>query len=111
MKVPVLMGPYEFWDLASGEKRRIKVSGWEAGDVTIQPRDGIQLAPKVVPALRLHLWPGFKATVPNYWDITSQLLMATLKPMLQSGKLADKTLEITKIGVAPRARFTLAVLP
>jgi hypothetical protein len=104
-------GPYEYWDMADGETRKIRVLRWELGWATIQPREAPPGTVKRVQVLRLHLPPDIKPTIPHYWDISSNHLREALMPYLQAPDYTKKLFTITKYGVAPRARFTLEVSP
>ena len=66
--------------------------------------------PKKIKILRIWV-PKEEALIgPGYWDITSQLLIATLLPILQSKKLGTFKLQIIAIGQAPKKRFMVSVL-
>lgn len=104
-----LRGPYEFWDLDSGETREIRITGWGEGDVLIRPRYPGAPPSKVVESIRLYLAPGVKPHLPAYWDITSKHLITALKGYLTTEGYIGKTFIITKFGEAPRARFSLEV--
>ncbi len=102
-----LEGPYEIFELSDGESFSTRVEGWKQGEVKIHPAkkpDG-----KMIKALRIDVPKSSKQYFPWYWDITSQTLIAQLIPFLESPGYAQKIYTITKHGVAPRARFTLAV--
>ena len=64
---------------------------------------------KSIDVLRLWVRPEEKMLGPNYWDITSQTLIAQLLPYFEAAEWRGKTFRITKHGVAPQARFTLEV--
>ena len=109
MKVSMLQGPFEFWDMASGETRTVRLTHYEEGKIRIAPRYAGAPKSKVVDAMRLHLQEGFKPHVPNYWDITSKLLMVSIRPYLTRRDLTSLQFEISKTGKPPGARFGLSV--
>lgn len=101
--------PVEFWDMADGDVRTIRVTGHLEGWTYIVPRNQGPAERKRINVLRLHLQEGSKPHLPNYWDITSGHLMVGLRPHLARGDVKDLEFTIQKFGVAPRARFSLAV--
>jgi len=108
-KLPDLPGPYEILELADGQSIEIRPIRWEIGKAEIQPRDG--RPPKVIRILRVHVDPAEKPTLPHYWDITSQHLVAGLVGQLEARRGRPARYRITKHGEGPSARFTLEVLP
>ena len=66
--------------------------------------------PKKIKILRIWVPREEMLVGPGYWDITSQLLIATLLPILQSKKLGTFKLQIIAIGQAPKKRFMVSVL-
>lgn len=102
-----LPGPYEILELGDGESLTVRVERWESGEVTIYPPHARQ--GKVIQALRIHVGPDQKQFFPYWWDLTSKTLVAQLLPMLEAGTVGTRPVTITKHGVAPRARFTVAV--
>lgn len=106
-----LPGPYEFWDQADGEVRRVQIVKWSEGTVTIEPKTPDAKGPKVIQAIRLYLTPESKPTIPPYWDITSKHLVAHLRGILLQTDFRGRTYEITKLGTPPSARYTVTVIP
>ncbi len=104
----LLPGPYEILDLEPGGSIDLKVLRWETGQMTIAPRDG--RPPKEINVLRVHVPADTKETVPYYWDVTSQLLVAGWMPILDAGNYESKTFRITKLQHGLTARFSLQVL-
>ena len=102
-----LASPFEILELADEGKLTTKVNDWREGEFEIKPRDG--RPPKTIKAIRLFVPKETKAHFPFYWDLTSASLVAQLSPLLPSIVGSDKTLTITKHGVAPKARFTVEV--
>lgn len=102
-----LPGPYEILELDDGATLVTRVQKWEVGEVTIHP--AAKPEGKIVTALRIHVPEADKEFFPYYWDITSQTLAAQMRPYLEQPHYEVKKYIITKHGVAPRARFTLAV--
>jgi len=102
-----LPGPFEILELEDEGTLKTRIQNWELGEVTIHPAykpDGKQIT-----ALRIHVLEQDKDYFPYYWDVTSQTLIAQLVPYLEQPHYELKTYIITKHGVAPRARFSLAV--
>ena len=106
-----LVGPYEILDLEDGASVTIRVTTYERGRILIHPRYTGAPPEKWIPVLRVHLPPGVKPYPPMYYDITSKTLTAQLWPMLAAPDQERFEYEITKHGVAPRARFTLERRP
>lgn len=104
---PKLAGPFEILELEDGETLTTKILRWEIGEVTIHP--AYQPGGKDIIGLRVHVPEDQKEFFPYYWDITGQTLVAQLVPYLRQPGFDTKTYTITKHGVAPRARFSLAV--
>jgi len=102
--------PFEFWDMADGETRRIRVTAWEVGETEISPRYLATPTAKRIRVLRLWLAEGIKTTLPNYWDITSKHLIAAMMPYLQSPDYQKHQFTITKHGQMPSARFSMQVI-
>jgi hypothetical protein len=102
-----LPGPYEILELDDGGVLTTKISDWSIGQVEIHP--AYKPEGKFIKALRIHVPEVDKTYFPFYWDVTSQTLLAQLQPYLEQPGYAQRTFTITKHGVAPRARFTLAV--
>ena len=104
-----LAGPFELLEMTDGQEITLRPRKWELGKALIEPRDG--QAPKVIHVLRIHVDEQFKPTLPQYWDLTAKHLVAGLYPYLTRPGWQRKTFTIKKLGVAPRARFTLKVSP
>ena len=104
-----LSGPYEVFDIGDGEAVQIRVMRVEEGEIDIHP--GYQDQVKTVEAMRLHLeHPWVEGRLP-YIDITSGRLRMQLQPVVADISPAGKMLRITKHGAAPKATFTLEVIP
>lgn len=101
--------PMEFWDMDDGEVRTIRVLRAEEGTTRIVPRYNATRESKTINVMRLHLTEDSKPHLPYYWDITSGHLMVGLRPHLARADLEKLSFTIQKFGVAPRARFSLAV--
>lgn len=101
--------PYEILQLADGESVSILVTSWEQGDLVIHPKYPGAPETKVIRALRVHVAPSVKATLPHYWDITSGTLIAGLIPYLARAGFETRVFRITARGVRPAKRFTLTV--
>ena len=107
--MPKLAGPYEVFDIGDEEMVQIRVMRYELGEIEIHP--GYREEVKTVEALRLHLeHPWVEGRLP-YLDITSGRLRVQLEPMLAVIPAGGKLIRITKHGVAPKALFTVEVVP
>jgi len=107
----VLLGPYEILDLPDGGSVDIHPVSFEMGTMTISPRYPGAPASKEIIALRIHVREGTKSYPPMYYDVTSQTLIAQLMPGLEEQGFENYVYRVTKYGVAPKARFTLARIP
>ena len=103
-----LAGPFEILELEDRGVLTTRIENWGAGEVEIHP--SYQPEGKWITALRIHVPKDMKEFFPWYWDITSQTLIAQLKPFLEQPGFERRTFRITKHGVAPKARFTLEVI-
>jgi hypothetical protein len=104
-----LPGPYELWELADGETRTLRIEDYAVGKAKINPRDG--RPPHDIPVLRVFVPVADKPTLPQYWDITSQHLMAALLGALEAGGKPWPTFRVTWHGRGPRGRPSLETLP
>jgi hypothetical protein len=102
-----LPGPFEILELRDGQSVTLRVRDWEHGKVWIQPRDGRDR--KQVLALRLHLQAGIKATLPQYYDVLGQHLVAGLWPYLSRPDYPGQAFKITMHGSPPQGRPSLEV--
>ena len=105
----ILDGPFEYWDMESGETRTIQVHGYTEGQALIKPRYNNAPATKRIPVIRLLLTAECKEFLPSYWDISSKHLQAALKPYLNRSDIKELKFTITKIGSPPRTRYTMTV--
>jgi len=104
-----LLGPYEVFDIGDGEAVQVRVKSYAEGTIVIHP--GYGAATKTVEALRLILdLPWEEGRLP-YIDITSGRLRVTLKPLLGAIPAGGVLLRISKLGVAPKATFSIEKLP
>lgn len=100
-----LQRPWELLDLADGEERQLVVTGYAVGEISIRPPgEGAQ---RTVRAMRLLVDPSTKRVGPPYYDVTSSTLQAQLEPQLAAPDFLPRAFTIGKIGIAPRARFTV----
>jgi len=106
----LLPEPYEILELRDGASVTLKASGYVVGQMRIKPRYPGAPAEKVIGALRLQLPAGVKPVGPPFWDVTSQTLIAQLKPHLDDLVRSGREFRITAHGEAPRKRFTLELL-
>ncbi len=106
--MPDLAAPAELLDLTNEGQLVTRVVRWEQGPMTIKP----PRAPGgvTIQVTRLHVPPEDKPHAPAYWDVTAQTIQPTLAAMLPT-VVGGRWLRIVKHGVAPRARFSVDVLP
>jgi len=109
-KAGVLSGPYEILELRDGQDVTLKVLAYEMGRMRIRPRYPGAPESKEITALRLRVSPARKVLGPPFWDVTSQTLIAQLKPHLDDLVRTGRDVRITAHGEAPRKRFTLELL-
>lgn len=102
-----LPGPYEIFEPAEGEAQTMRITSWEYGLMQIKTSE-VPVG-KEVKALRIYVSPESKPVGVNWWDITSQLLIAQLMPYLELPGFETHVYTITKYGVKPKARYTLVV--
>jgi len=105
----VLSGPFELFDLPDRGELVTRVTAFEDGTATIKPARAPQGVE--VRMVRLHVPPEDKPHVPFYWDLTASRFLPTLVAALPAVVQGQRWVRIVKEGVAPRARFTLEVLP
>ena len=98
----------EILELGDGGTIELRPISWKLGKYTI--RTVRTPEGKTIQILRLYVRPEEKAIGPNYWDLTSQTLIAQILPRLQAGNILGRIFRITKHGVAPRARFTFEII-
>ncbi len=101
--------PFEIFDLPSGGELVTRVLRFEQGRATIKPARAPQGVE--VDVVRLHVPPEDKPHIPAYWDLTATRLLPTLVAALPAVIEGRRWIRIRKEGVAPRARFSLEVLP
>jgi len=107
----LLEPPYEILELEDGQSISFTPLKWEEGEIIIKPRYPEAPPTKTVTALRVYVSPEIKPTLPHRWDITASTLVEGLREELKKPDFTKKVFTITKIGVRPRARFTLKVEP
>lgn len=102
-----LPGPYEILELGDRGIKELVINNYKVGRMLIHPRPGGQ--PKEIVALRVWVPDTVKTLYPDYYDITSQTLIAQLLPVLERPGYETKRFGIQKFGTGPSARFTVAV--
>ena len=100
-----LAGPYEIFEMTDGETRTFQVASWKLGTIGIQTAEAP--AGKLVKTLRIYVPQIHKPLGVNWWDVTSQTLIAQLLPYLELPGFETKKFTVTKYGVKPKARFTV----
>ena len=103
-----LPGPFEILEMSDGEVRELHILSWQSGEMLISPRDG--RGPKTITAVRVFVPPTDKLAFPFYWDLTATTLVAQVLPILQSRPAGGVELRLSKYGVAPKARYSVAVV-
>jgi len=101
--------PFEIFDLPSGGELVTRVLTFEQGKATIKPARAPQGVE--VDVVRIHVPSDDKPHVPYYWDLTATRLLPTLVAALPAVVAGKRWIRIHKEGIAPRARFSLEVLP
>lgn len=97
----------EILELGDGGTYTLQPISWKLGKYkifTTRRPDG-----KVIQVLRVWVPKEEKQVGPNYWDITSQTLIAQILPYLEVAGYGTRRFTITKHGMGPTARFTLEV--
>jgi len=108
-ELETLPGPYEIFEMEDGETRVLRIQSYAQGTIRIQTSEVPE--GKEVNALRIYVGPSVKPIGVNWWDITSQTLIAQLMPYLEAPRYTTKEFTIKKYGVRPKARFTVEVRP
>ena len=103
--------PYELLDLPDRGSESFVPVRYERGTMIIKPRYRGAPEEKEITVLRIHVRTEDKPFFPHYWDVTSKTAAAQLLPMLMDPRARDYVITVTKYGVAPRARFTVARAP
>jgi hypothetical protein len=105
-----LPGPYEILELADGQSVEFSILRFEVGSVVIHPRWMPPGAEKTVKAMRVYVPRSDKPVGVDYWDITSQLLVAHLEGVLKTvGKLPVRV-RVKAFGWPPKKRFMVEVV-
>jgi len=107
--LPNLAGPYEILELGDGGIKDLLILKYQVGKMVIRPRP--QGVAKEIVALRAFVPTEIKPLYPDYYDITSQTLIAQLLPILEAGGFEKKRFTIKKVGMGPQARFALSSTP
>lgn len=102
-----LSGPYEILELGDKGVKDLVILNYVVGRMTIHPRPGG--IPKEIVAMRVWVPDTIKTLYPDYYDITSQTLIAQLLPILEAGDYVLKVFTIQKFGTGPTARFSVSV--
>jgi hypothetical protein len=105
-----LPGPYEILELADGQSLEFTILRYEIGSLTIHPRWMPPGAEKAIKAMRVYVRREDKPVGVDYWDLTSQLLVAHLQGILGSVPKLPVRVRVKAFGWAPKKRFTVEVL-
>ena len=101
--------PFEILDLPNGGELVTRVTRIEEGEAEFKPArapEGIMLH-----VVRLYVPQEDKATAPPWWDVSATTLQPSLVASLVNLPPTGRWIRILKQGVAPRARFSLELLP
>lgn len=111
-KLKELPPPYEILELKPGEEKRITVVDFEFGKIRIHPRWPGAPKEKWVRCVRLHVPKEEKKYFPFYWDATAGTLVPQLLTILKETGVPSRIVRIgiRKIGMAPKARFSVSLL-
>lgn len=109
VSLELLPGPYEILELADGSSMRLAITSSLEGDMLIKPRYAGAPSEKRIHALRLYVAEGYKPVGVPWYDVTSQTLIAQLRPHLTKLAASKNEFVITAHGRAPRKRFSLDV--
>jgi len=105
-----LAGPYEILELRDGESKELTILKYESGTVIIHPRYPGAPTSKEISAIRLYVPQAEKPAGVPYWDVTSQTLIAQLKPFLEEIPEKGLRIRLTAHGIAPSKRYTLELV-
>jgi hypothetical protein len=105
-----LPGPYEILELADGQSLEFTILRYEIGSLTIHPRWMPPGSEKAIRAMRVYVKREDKPVGVDYWDLTSQLLVAHLQGILGSVPKLPVRVRVKAFGWAPKKRFTVEVL-
>ena len=107
----LLTPPYEILEMADGEVKTLTPQTYERGEIQISPRFEGAPERKMINARRIRVPRSEKPAGAPYWDITSGTLIVTLDELVAGLALGSYSVKLTKVGVAPKARFQVNVLP
>ena len=105
-----LPGPYEILELSDGQSIEFSIVRYETGLVTIRPRYLPVGQEKTIKAMRVYVRREDKPVGVDWWDITSQLLVAHLEGILKNAPKLPVRVRIKAFGYAPKKRFQVEVL-
>jgi len=105
----VLDPPIDLFDLPDGGELVTRVLRYQSERTVIKPPRAPQGVE--VPVVRLFIPPEDKPDEPKWWDVTATRLQPSLLAALPGVISSGYWIRIRKSGVAPRARFSLEVLP
>jgi len=106
-----LLPPFEILELKDGESIEIIILKWKIGKIDIIPRYPQPPIRKTIRTLRIWVPREIKPFGMDYWDITSQTLIAQLTPYLERPDFNKLKYKIIAKGVAPYKRFQVIVSP
>ncbi len=107
----LIPGPYEIMELAPDQEISLHVVSFLLGEQMIVPTYAGAPPTKMVPDLRVFLVPGTKATGPAYYDLTAGTLVHQVQAILSATDRRPVDLKIRKVGVAPKARYQVTIVP
>jgi len=104
-----LPSPYEIFDVPPETVQEFDPQRYELGKGFIRPArapEGVW-----VPILRIWVTRATKPLGAPYWDITAKTLIVTLLPVIDDWIARRLRFRARKVGIAPRARFEIEVIP
>ena len=111
-ELPELPPPHEILELEPCKPFKLTVIRYELGKMVIKPRWPGAPPEKVVAALRVHVPEEEKKLFPYYYDLTPSTLVPQVLTILAAYPIPPRkaVLEIHKVGVAPKARFSVKLV-
>jgi hypothetical protein len=108
-RLPPLPHPQNPLDLEPEKEVEFRIQDWKAYRFTIRPRFPFAPVTKDVLAIRLFLFPGYSWRGLGYADATASKLVAALGAFLQRPDYREWIVKIKKVGLPPKAEFSLSI--
>lgn len=106
-----LESPFEFLDLPDCSSIILKPVDWQFGTARVHPPwlpEGVYRTTNV---LRIHVLPADKPLFPHYYDFGQKTLVPQVMSILTAGIPADHAIKIHAVGVGPKKRFQVSLVP